>query len=385
MKTLGTTRIGRAARAAALASLALAVCSCGRKTETAAAAAGGGRAPAAVPVTVAPVLDKPMPLEIIAIGSVEASSTVAVRSQITGQLTAVNFREGDDVQKGQVLFTLDRRPLEGALAQAEGALTRDEAQAANAREQLKRYQDLSKYGIATREQLGTLTTTAASFEAMVGADRAAVENAKVQLDYATIAAPISGRTGALIVHVGNLVRATDATPLVTINQISPISVAFGVPEARLPDLKRYMARGPVHVAARPPNDPSDPSMGTVNFVDNAVDQATGTIRVKGLFANGDRRLWPGQFVNAVITLDVDRHAVVVPSVAVQASDRGPFVFVVKPDKTAEQRMVSVARISGAETVIGDGIVPGETVVTDGQVRLVSGSRIAVKTDTAGSE
>ena len=214
---------------------------------------------------------------------------------------------------------------------------------------------------------------------MVGADRAAVENAKVQLDYATITAPIAGRTGALIVHVGNLVRATDATALVNINQVSPIYVSFGMPEAQLPDLKKYMAQGVVRADARAPTDTDPPSSGTIEFVDNAVDQTTGTIRVKAAFPNADRRLWPGQFVNVVVTLAVDTDAIVVPSSAVQASDKGTYVYVIKPDKTADQRMVTIGRLSGAETIIKDGLKAGETIVTDGQLRLVPGSRISVKT------
>jgi len=364
--------------------LSILAAGCNRDTTAAAApSAGGGRGGGgAVPVTVAEVVEKPMPLEVGVIGTVEAYSTVAVRSQITGQLTSVNFKEGDDVSKGQVLFALDRRPLEGTLAQAQANLTKDLSQAANARQILQRYEDLAKQGIATREQLDTSASNAASLDAMVGADRAAVENAKVQLDYATIMAPISGRTGSLIVHEGNLVRATDATALVNINQITPINVTFGLPEGRLPDLKRYMALGPVRVQAKAPTDPAAPSAGTVHFIDNAVDQSTGTIKVKAEFPNADRRLWPGEFVNVVLTLAVDPAAIVVPSAAAQSSDKGPFVFVLKPDKTVDQRMVNVARISGAETVIKDGLKAGETIVTDGQLRLVPGSHISIKTETA---
>jgi multidrug efflux system membrane fusion protein len=357
---------------------------CNRDTAAAAAPSGrGGGAGGAVPVVVAKVVEKPMPLEIDVIGSVEAYSTVAVRSQITGLLTSVNFKEGEDVQKDQVLFVLDRRPLESALAQAQATLAKDVAQAANAQQQLHRYEDLAKSGLTTRDQLDTATSAAASLDATVGADRAAVDSAKVQLDYATISAPIAGRTGSLIVHVGNLVRATDLTPLVNINQVAPIYVSFGVPEARLPELKRHMAQGPIHVGAVAPTDTDPPASGVIDFVDNAVDQTTGTIRVKAAFPNADRRLWPGQFVNVVVTLSVDQNAIVVPSSAVQASDKGPYVFVIKPDKTADQRMVTVDRISGMETIILDGLKAGETIVTDGALRLVPGSRTTVKTDNAG--
>ena len=343
---------------------------------------GGGRGGAggSVPVTVAPVVTKAMPIEISVIGTAEAFSNVGIRSQITGQLEKVNFTEGDDVQAGQVLFTLDRRPLELALREAQANLERDAARAENAALMTKRYEDLAKRGIAPREQLDTSRADMAALNATVSADKAAVENATVQLDYATIKAPISGRTGALQVHEGNLVRANDQTPLVTINQIMPMSVSFSVPEARLSELKRYLARGSLNVKATPPNDEGPAALGKIAFVDNAVDENSGTIRVKGTFPNTDRRLWPGQFVNVVVTLTTDPKAVVVPSVAVQNGQQGTFVFVVKPDQTVEMRPVTVTRVSLSETVLASGVQPGDTVVTDGHLRLVPGSRISVKSD-----
>ena len=340
--------------------------------------AGGDRAPDAVPVTVAMVVQKPMPLEVRVIGTVEPSSTVAVRAQVTGGLTSVNFTEGDEVQEGQVLFTLDRRPLEAALEQAQANLARDLAQAANASAQAGRIQQLADRGIATREQVQTSTTNAAALEATVAADRAAVENATVQLQYATITAPISGRTGALMVHEGNLVRANDATPLVVINRIAPINVSFGIPEGQLPAFKRYLAQGTLHVEASPPNDTDPTSRGSISFVDNFVDQTTGTIKLKGTFSNQDRRLWPGQFVNIAVTLTTDQAAIVVPTVAVQAGQQGQYVFVVKQDQTVTLQPVTVARTSGLETIVNDGLKAGDTVITDGQVRLVEGSRVAVR-------
>jgi multidrug efflux system membrane fusion protein len=339
-------------------------------------AAGG---PPPVPVTTAAVVRKSMPLELRVIGSAEAYSTVAIRSQITGQLTSVNFREGDEVNQGQVLFELDRRPLEAALQQAQANLDRDLAQAANAVVQSKRLQDLVDRGISPREQVETSQTAVAALNATVAADRATVDQATVQLQYATITAPISGRTGALLVNQGNLVRANDATPLVTINQISPISVSFAIPESRLPELNRYMASGSLQVTATPPNDDT-PAHGRIAFVDNAVDQNTGTIRIKATFPNERRTLWPGQYVNVVVTLATETGAVVVPTVAVQAGQQGPYVFAVKADKTVEMRAVTIARASGAETVISAGVEPGETVVTDGHLRLVAGSRISEKAD-----
>ena len=339
-------------------------------------AGGGGAAP--VPVTIASVVEKSMPVEIRVIGTAEAYSTVAIRSQITGQLTAVNFAEGDDVKQGQLLFSLDRRPLEAALQQAQANLERDQAQAANAAVQAKRFQDLAQRGIATREQVDTAQTGATALSATVEADKAAVENAKVQLQYATIEAPISGRTGALMVHEGNLVRANDTTALVTINQVSPVYVGFAIPEARLSELRKYIAQGALTVHAAPPNDDAPPSVGRISFVDNSVDQTTGTIRIKATFPNTDRRLWPGQYVNVVVALSTDPHAIVVPSAAVQAGQQGPFVFVVKTDQTVELRQVTVGRANEAETIILSGVQAGERVVTDGHLRLVPGSRISIK-------
>ena len=358
--------------------------------EGAAASAGagagrGGRGGAdgpAVPVAVGTVVQKAMPIEISVIGAAEPFSSVAIRAQTTGQLTSVNFTEGDDVMAGQVMFTLDRRPLEAALLQAQANLDRDVAQAANAAQQAKRFDELAQRGIATREQVDTSRTTVTALNATVDADKAAVENAKVQLQYATITAPISGRTGALMVHEGNLVRANDQTSLVVINQVTPISVTFAIPEARLPELRKYMAGGALRVTASPPNDGASPAVGRISFIDNAVDPTTGTIKIKGTFPNGDRRLWPGQYVNVVVTLSMDPGAIVVPSVAVQAGQQGSYVYIVNAEQKVDLRPVTVGRTSATETVITSGLKPGETVVTDGHLRLVPGSRVTVKGQNA---
>ena len=363
--------------------IAAGACSAGTAKESTAGGGGGrggrGGGPGdLVPVSVATVEQKPVPLTLEAIGSAESSSTVAVHSQITGELISVNFKEGDDVKMGQTLFTLDSRPLESALRQAEANLQRDLAQAANAEAQAKRYQDLADRGIATREQVDTSAATASALQGTLGSDRAAIDTAKVQLQYATIVAPISGRTGALMVHPGNLVRANDTAPLVIINQVTPIFVSFAIPEAQLPDLKRYMAQGSPRVDVRPPNDVTPPTSGSITFVDNQVDQTTGTIRVKASFANGDRRLWPGQFLNVAITLKTDGAALVVPGAAVQTGQQGMYVFVIKSDQTAELRTVEVERTMGDDSIIKSGLKAGETVVTDGQLRLVPGSKVSVK-------
>lgn len=359
---------------------ALAASACGGEAAPSTPMGGGrgGAQNAAVPVATAPVVQKSVPLTVQGIGTVIAASTVTVRAQVTGELTSVHFIEGDEVQQGQVLVTIDKRPLEAALQQAQAALDRDIAQAANAKAQAARYQDLQRRGIATNEQVDQISANAAALDATVGADRAAVENAKVQLQYATITAPLTGKTGLLQVHPGNLVRATDTTPIVTINKITPVYVSFAVPEAQLPELKRYMAKGKLAVTALPPNDTGAPSAGVMTFIDNAVDPTTGTIKVKGTFPNTDRKLWPGQYVNVDVTLSAEPNAIVVPSLAVQTGQQGTYVFVVKPDQTVDLRAVTVERTNGDQSVIKSGLKPGETVVTDGQLRLNAGSRVSVK-------
>src|SRR6059058_3657152 len=356
------------------AAIALSGCSPGEAQSSNAPPAGGGRGGgqnAAVPVTVGKAIQKSMPITIQGIGTVIAASTVSVRAQITGEMMSVNFKEGEDVEQGQVLVTLDKRPFEAALQQAQATLEKDTAQAANARAQ------------AAREQVDTMRTQATALEATVAADRANIETATVQLTYATIKSPMSGRTGLLQVHPGNLIRAQDTNPIVTINKITPVYVSFSVPEAQLPALKRFIAaQGTLPATAIAPTESGTPSSGRMNFIDNAVDPTTGTIRVKGTFPNEDRRLWPGQFVNVTVRLTSDPKALVVPSAAVQTGQQGTFVFVVKPDQTVELRMVAVARIAGDETVLASGVSPGDTVVTDGHLRLVPGSRISVKNSNA---
>jgi multidrug efflux system membrane fusion protein len=362
-----------------LAAVLTAACSTGGETPAAAATGGRGATGGgpAIPVSTAVVTQQAVPLTISVIGTSEAFHTVAMRAQTTGELTAVHFKEGDDVKQGQLLFELDRRPLEAALQQTQANLARDTAQAANARASADRYQDLQARGISTREQSDQARTAAEALAATVQADRAAVENAQVQLQYATITSPISGRTGALMVHEGNLVRANDTTPLVIINQISPIYVSFGIPESELPDLKRYLAAGTVHVDATAPNETAA-SHGRITFIDNAVDPTTGQIKIKATFPNADHRLWPGQFANVDVTLKTDANAIVVPTSAVENGQTGNYVFVVTPQKTAEIRNITLDRQVGDISVVKDGLKPGDTVVTDGQIRLVGGSKVSIK-------
>lgn len=313
-----------------------------------------------------------------AIGTAESFKTVQIHAQLTGQLSAVNFQEGEDVTAGQVLFELDRRPLEAALRQAEAALQRDTAQAANAKAVAKRLEDLQARGIAPRDQLETARSSAAALEATVEADRAAIENATVQLSYATIKAPISGKTGALMVHQGNLVRANDTTPLVVINQVSPIYESFSIPEARLPDLRHYMAKGQMRVQAQPSGEETT-ATGRISFVDNQVDATTGTIRVKAEFPNADHLLWPGQYSDITITLTVEPKRLVIPTTAVQTGQQGSYVFIIGQDQKVQLKPVKVDRTIGNDSIIAEGVASGETVVTDGQLRLNPGVQVSIKT------
>ena len=331
----------------------------------------------AIPVMATTVAQKDVPLQVKAIGAVEAYSTVAIRSNVSGEITAVHFTEGQDVKKGELIFTIDRRPFEAALSQAEANLARDTAQANNAQTQAERYTHLVQQGVVSRDQADTYRTAAETAKAVVEADKAAVERAKVDLSYCSIYAPINGRTGSLMIHQGNLVKANDTPFLVNINQVTPIYVTFSIPEQSLAEVKKYMAAGKLRVEAHIPNDPNPPA-GWLTFVDNSVDTATGTIKLKGTFANEDRRLWPGQFVDTVLTLTTQPNAIVVPTQAVQNGQQGQFVFVVKPDLTVESRPVTVSRAVDNQSIIQAGLQAGERVVTDGQLRLVPGAKVEIK-------
>jgi membrane fusion protein, multidrug efflux system len=329
-----------------------------------------------VPVLAATVEQKDVPVQVQAIGSVEAYSTVAVKTQITGELTGVFFREGQDVKKGDLIFTLDKRPFEAALKQAQSTLAKDQAQAELAHVQAKRYAALMKDGVVAKEQYDQMQSSADALDAAVEADKAAVENARVQLIYCSIYSPIYGKVGSLLIHQGNMIKANDV-PLVNINQIEPIRVAFTVPEQYLAEIKKFAGTGKLPVQVSIPNDPK-PAVGKLSFIDNTVDPATGTIKLKGEFANTDRRLWPGQFVDVVLTLHQQPNAVVVPSQAVNTGQQGQYIFVIKPDMTVEARPVTVNRTAKGQSVIDKGVTPGERVVTDGQLRLVPGSKVQIK-------
>ncbi len=365
-----------------------------------------------VPVSVAAAMKKTVPVQLTAIGNVEASSTVSIKSQVGGELLKVNFIEGQEVAKGDLLFEIDPLPFQSdinraeanlgrdaaQLKQSEENLARDIAQAKNAALTKQRYQQLVEKGIIPKDQYDSASSNAEALDAAVRADRAAIENAKemiqadraaletakIQLGYCSIRAPIEGRTGSLMVHQGNIIKATDVA-LVVINRIHPIYVSFSVPEQNLADLKKYMSQGKLNVEAAIPNDSGEPEKGVLSFLDNAVDAQTGTIRLKATYQNESKRLWPGQFVNVTLTLSQLSDAVVVPNEAVQSGQSGPFVFVVKPDLSAESRPITPGKVVAGETVIERGLQAGEKVVTDGQLRLVPGAKVQIKEAVGGNQ
>jgi multidrug efflux system membrane fusion protein len=336
----------------------------------------------AVPVTVAKAEQKTVPINLTAIGTAEAFSTVSIKSQVNAILEQVHFKQGDFVKKGDLLFTLDARPFQSSLAQAQANLARDKAQEELNQVQATRYEKLFAAGVAPREQYDQMRANADAQQALVHADEAAVESSKLQLQYCTIYSPVDGRTGALQVYPGNLVKENDVPVLVVINEISPIFVDFAVPEQYLGVVKKYMTGGRLQIQSTPYGD-TVAETGYLTFVDNNVDNTTGTIKLKGTFPNGDHRLWPGQFSTVSLRLAEEEKATVVPSQAVQTGASGDFIFVVKSDSTAESRPVKVARQMDGETVISSGVAPGDTVVTDGQLRLIPGIKVQVKSSNQG--
>jgi multidrug efflux system membrane fusion protein len=425
--------VSRRLAVSALAAGLLGLAGCSESPAGGAPARPARPAPApAVPVGAALAEERAVPVQVLTVGTVQAYTTVGVKSQVAGQIQHVHFTEGQEVKRGDLLFTIDPRPLEAslrqteanvvrdraALRQAEAAfaqrqaevsqalanLERDVAQLENARVQERRYAALVKEELVAREQYDQVRTALAALEATVNADRAAVDNARasaraaeamvdnaraviqaneamvetarLQLAYTTIRAPMDGRTGNLLVQAGNVVKATEDTPLVVIAQIRPIYVSFAVPEQHLAAIARYRAAGALKVEAVLDGGRRD-VVGAVTFMNNTVDPTTGTIQLKATFQNGDNALWPGQFVDVALTL-TSRQSVVVPTQAVQAGQRGSFVFVVTADSTVESRPVKVGQRLARELVIEHGVRAGEQVVTDGQLRLVPGARVEIK-------
>jgi membrane fusion protein, multidrug efflux system len=378
---------------------------------------GGGRGGrgrgdgGAVPVVTAKVLERDVPVDIAAIGNVEAYTTISVRSQVTGQVQEATFREGDFVKKGQALFTIDRRPFEAALQQAQASMVRDQALLAQAEAQLARdgaqaeYSQLSAerqaslvaQGIVSKDVAGQARAGAEAAAATVNADRAAIEsakaqivaqqalidNAKLQLAYCLIQSPIDGRTGNLTVKAGNLVTA-NTTELMTIAQVEPIFVTFSVPAIQLNTIKQHLGKDRIPVTATPQDTGAVPVMGELSFIDNAVDASTDTIKIKGRFSNSDHNLWPGQFARVSLRVTTIPHALVMPNQAVQTGQDGQFVFVVKPDGTVDQQPITAGQRIGDDVVIEKGLQAGQTVVTEGQLRLEAGTKIQTGDGAGGA-
>ncbi len=331
-----------------------------------------------VPVKVAVAALKAVPVQIRAVGTVEAYATVSIKSRVDGELVRVHFREGQDVKKGDQLFTIDPRPYEAALKESQARLERDVALMDKAERDARRYAELVAKNFVSSDKYEQFRANFESLRASADADRATVERARLQLEYCFIRSPLAGRTGRLLVDEGTQIKANDdKAGMVDIAQVMPIYVGFAVPQQNLSAIKTHMAKGELKVAADIPESGLPPEEGTLSFLDNKVNSQTGTVLLKGSFANTSRHLWPGQFVTATLTLTTRHDAVVIPTVAVQVGQDGQFVYVVKPDQTVESRAVTPGLVVGDSVVIDKGLAAGEAVVTEGQLRLVPGTKVQV--------
>lgn len=344
--------------------------------EQAQAAAAAGRPPA--PVVVASVEQKDIPVQIPAIGNVEAYQTVQIRSQVNGQIQKIFFKEGEDVHQDQLLFQLDKRPFQADLEKVIGQMKRDQAQAENSRLQAERYSGLEKQGIVSNEQADQTRAQAKADSSAVEADKAAVDAARVQLLYTDIAAPIDARAGALLINLGNLVKANDTPYLVQLNQVRPIYVTFSVPEIHLSRVRQYFSSGQLKVLAYPKGETANPAVGRLTFIDNGVDTTTGTFKLKGTFQNKDRRLWPGEFVDVALELSTQKNAIVVPTKAIQTGQQGEYVYVVRSDSTAESRPVKTVGVYQNLSLVADGLSAGERVIVNGQLRVAPNAKVSVQ-------
>ncbi len=334
-----------------------------------------------VPVLAAQAVQKDFPLEIRAIGNVESYATVAIKARVTGELQKIHFKEGQEVLKGDLLFTIDPRPLEATLREARARLEKNKALAEKAEADNQRYENLVQGGFVSREQFDQIRSNLGSLQATVLGDEAVVESAKLQLGYTAIYSPISGRTGTILIDQGNMIKANDDNKsLVVIEQVQPIYVSFSVPESNLPQILERMKGRDLAVNALPDGSQNGPETGKLTFVDNSVDSKTGTIRLKGTFGNTARRLWPGQFVTIALTLGRLQNVVTVPSHAVQTGESGLFVFVITPENTVQLKPVKTGRSYGGETIIESGISAGEQIVTDGHLRLTPGAPVEIASD-----
>jgi membrane fusion protein, multidrug efflux system len=338
---------------------------------------GKGKGPPPIPVNVEAVQQETIPVRLNAIGNVEAFSSVAVKARVGGQILEVNFREGQPVKKGEILFRIDPRPFEAALRQAEANALRDRAGRDQARSQAKRYQELLDKNFISKEAYAQIRTNAETAEATAKASQAALENARLALEYCTIRSTLDGYVGRALLQAGNIVRADDATALVVINQVRPIYVNFGIPEQHLSEVRRYMAAGRLAVEVVSVDAQQGTPRGTLIFVDNAVDPSTGTIRLRAQFDNADAALWPGQFVNVSVRLHEQADALVVPATAVQTGPEGQYVYVVGDDLVADVRRITVQRTDGERAIVEKGLAKGERVVTRGQLRLGPKVRVQI--------
>jgi len=363
-------RPGAVAVAAALA-LGLSACSKGEDLGT---GKKSGKPAAAVPVTVSTVTRKSMPVRLAAVGTVEASATVALKARIDGEITAVRFTDGAAVTRGQILFELDDRALRSRAAELRANVQRDRAMVENQRTREQRFRDLREKGFVSDDAWQQARTDRAAAEATLAANEAALTAAQVSLSYTRITAPVAGRIGRAVLQTGNAVKANDVGALAVINAISPAYVSFPVPEQRLADVRARLAGGPLAVTATPTGGTGSIGDGRLTFVDNIIDSATGTVRLRATFPNRDEALWPGQFARVSVTLREDPEAVVTPAESVQTGPKGTYIYVLKPDQTVEMRPVKVDRTEGPDAVIASGIAPGEVVVVSGQLRLTPGAK-----------
>jgi multidrug efflux system membrane fusion protein len=335
-----------------------------------------------VPVLTGQVIEKSMPLRLHAIGNVETVASVAVKSRVDGQIVATHVRDGQDLVKGDALFQIDQKPYQSQLEQARANLARDQAQLEYLRGQEQRYLDLLKQNFVSKEGYAQVAANFHAAEASVAADEAAVQHARIDLGYTTIRSPIDGRAGKVMLSEGNMVKANDTVALVVINQLEPIYVGVAVPEQYLNEIRARQKTAPLRVEVE--LEKGKTINGKLGFIDNAVDVATGTIKLRGIFPNADKQLWPGQFVESWVTLRDEEKALVVPTQALQTGPNGQYVYVVKADSSVELRVVQVARTEGAESVVAGGLKPGETVVVDGASRILPGSKISAKTPEKSS-
>lgn len=335
------------------------------------------KGPPAVPVTVARVAQETVPVRLQAIGNVEPYLTVALKARVDGQIVAVNFREGQAVKTGEVLFRIDPRPYQAALRQAEANALRDRAARDQARSQERRYQDLLAKNFVSKEAYAQIRTNAETAEATAQASQAALENARLNLEYCTIRSPLDGYVGKVLLQAGNLVKANDVNPLVVINQVRPIYVSFAVPEQYLPEIRSHNAAAPLRAEVLPADPAAPHPAGRLAFIDNAVDATTGTIRMRAQFDNEDARLWPGQFVNLNLELYQQPDAIVIPAQAVQNGPEGQYVYVVGDDMLAQMRRITVQRTDSERAIVGQGLRTGERVVTRGQLRLGPKTRVQI--------